>query len=343
LLLASAAAMTLELPLLTLGLAGFTSEQDQAIAAMLARGVGEATQWKTSELDAADAWWLHGGRTQALGGDRIRIASGLAGGRSIQLHMPDVDRPVGFARPLPLGFNALCSFDLADPASMKAVLQQFESWLAPITAQFCLAEHIVEHQSALAAGIYELRLGSQLLAVVDMQGEVAVCATLTAADFEGTYWHRGTSGPIPEHFARASLAQLMWQYTVRTQRELLPKRYRTGLLYFRRAPHLPQRMITNSHLLIMRELMLAPATFEDLQQRCGFAEARLARKLASLYFVGSITSNPKRAARTTPRPEGSEPSALRSNLDSMVPSELPPARQPRGGDLTAPAPLRQDH
>src|SRR5438105_2335035 len=142
--------MTLELPLLTLGLAGFTGEQQQTVEAMLARGVGEATQWKMSEIDAADAWWLHGARTQALGGDRIRIASGVKGGRSIQLHLPDVDRPLGFARPLPPGFVAQSSFDLADAASMRAVLHQFEAWLAPLTAQFCLAEYIVEHQSALA-------------------------------------------------------------------------------------------------------------------------------------------------------------------------------------------------
>jgi hypothetical protein len=326
--------MTLELPLLRLGLAGFTAEQQQPVQALLAEGTGEATLWELGHMDGADAWWINGARTQTLGADHIRVASGVAGGRSIQIHMPDVDRPLGFARPLPAGFEARCSFDLASRTSMKDVLRQFEIWLAPITAQFCLAAHIVEHQSALGVGKFELCLGSQVLAVVDMQGEAAVRATVGPADFEGSWWRRSDSVTVPEHFARTSLAQLMWQYTVRTQRELLPKHYRTGLLYFRRAPHLPQRFIKDSHLLIMRELMLAPANFEELQQRCGLSEARLARELASLYFVGSITSNPKRAARTT---------ATHSHLDSIVPSELPPARRPKSVDLTAPAPLRPDH
>ena len=50
---------------------------------------------------------------------------------------------------------------------MKAMLRQFEAWLAPLTAQFCLAANIVEHQSALGSGKYELMLRSDVLAVVD--------------------------------------------------------------------------------------------------------------------------------------------------------------------------------
>ena len=147
---------------------------------------------------------------------------------------------------------------------------------------------------------------------------------------------------IPAHFARASLAQLMWQYAVRTQRDALPKHYRTGPLYFRRAPRLPQRLLKDSQLLVMRELLLAPATFAELQQRCGLDAARLARDLMALYFVGSITSNPKRAARPATRPGGdsSSPGSFPSGLDSVDPSALVPAprRQP-ASDLTAPAPI----
>jgi hypothetical protein len=330
--------MTIELPLFRLGLAGFAAEQQQAIRAIL-DDAGDAT-WESGEADSADGLWINGARTQALGSDRVRIAAAQPGGRSVQLQLADINRPLGFARPLPPGLDALCSFELSSPASMKAVLRQFETWLAPLTAQFCLASCIVEHQSALGPGKFELCLDSQVLAVVDMQGEVAVRATLGPADFEGTWWRRSESFALPEHFARTSLAQLMWQYTVRTQRDVLPKHYRTGLLYFRRAPRLPQRLLKDSHLLIMRELMLAPATFEELQQRCGFPEARLARELASLYFVGSITSNPKRATRAAVKSGGPDSTPSHIHLDSMVPSELPASRRPRGVDLTAPASLR---
>lgn len=331
--------MTTELPLFRLGLAGFTPEQQQAVVALLAEA-GGATLWEMGEADGADGLWLNGARTQALGGDRIRVAAGQPGGRSVQLQLPDIGRPLGFARPLPPGFEALCSFDLSSRSSMKAALRQFEAWLAPLGAQFCLAACIVEHQTALGAGKFELCLDSQVLAVVDMQGDAAVRATLGPADFEGTWWRRSESFAVPEHFARTSLAQLMWQYAERTQRDVLPERYRTGLLYFRRAPRLAQRLLKDSHLLIMRELMLAPATFQDLQQRCGFPEARLARELASLYFVGSITSNPKRAARAAPRSSALDSTPGHSQLDSVLPSELPPQCRRRAIDFTAPAPLR---
>jgi hypothetical protein len=332
--------LTIELPLFRLGLAGFTADQQRVVASLLAEGAGEATLWEVGALDSADAWWINGARTQATGDERIRIASGTPEGRSLQVHLPDVDRPLGFARPLPPGFEALCSFDFGSRGSMKSALLQFEAWLAPLTMQYCLAAHIIEHQSALGSGRFELHLRSQLLAVVDMQGDVAVRPNANPADFEDAFWQRSASSGMPEHFARTSLAQLMWQYTARTQRDVLPKHYRTGLLYFRRAPRLPQRLLTDSHLLIMRELMVAPATFEQLQQRCGLGETRLARELASLYFVGSITSNPKRAARAASRPsEADSGTSTRGQLDSMMPNELPPSRRLPSADLTAPAPI----
>lgn len=88
----------------------------------------------------------------------------------------------------------------------------------------------------------------------------------------------------------------MWQYAMRTRRDALPSHYRTSMLFFRRPPRLPQRVLKDSHLLLLRELAQSPGNFEELQQRTGLVEPLLARDLAALYLVGSITSNPKRAA-----------------------------------------------
>ena len=340
--------MTIELPVLRLGLAGFTADEQLAVRRVLRLAGGEATHWEAGDIDGADAWWVSGARLQLVGTDRIRIAPAIPSERAVQFHMPDIDRPLAFARPLPAGFQALCSFDANDRASMGAVLQQFEGWLAPLVAQFCLASHIVEHQSALGSGQFELRLNSELLAVVDMHGAAAVRATARPEDFDGALWRRSQGCIVPEAFVRTSLSELMWQFAVRTQRDVLPRHYRTGLLYFRRAPRVPQRLLKDAHLLLMRELMLEPATFEGLQQRCGFEEQRLARELSALYLVGSITSNPKRAARAGARradgdPASSLSSNLPSGLDSALPASLPrKPRMPRH-DLTAPAPLRFDH
>ena len=333
--------MTIELPVLRLGLAGFTAEQQEAAEPLLGKGAGEATTWEICDIDVADAWWINGARTKTLGNGRIRVTPGVPSGRSLQFELPEVDRPVAFATPLPPSFDALCSFDITSHESVKRVLQQFEAWLSPLTAQFCLASHIVEHQSALTGGTYELRLQSELLAVVDMHGETAVRASAAPQDFDEAVWQRTPGCAVPDDFVRGTLSQLMWQFAVRTQRDVLPRHYRTGLLYFRRAPRLPQRLLKDSQLLIMRELMLAPATFAELEARCGGPDERLARELAALYFVGSITSNPKRAAR--PVPTAVESNLPSSGLDSVVPSELPAPRREIPADLTAPAPLRPDH
>lgn len=336
--------MALELPVLRLGLAGFSEEQQHQVAQAL-RGLGEASVWEPASFDGADAWWINGARTQLLGGDRIRVGSGTPDGKALQLQLPEVDRPIAFTHPLPPRFKPLYSFDLGSVAAMNAVLQKFEAWLAPLTAQFCLAAHIMEHQSALGSGVFELRLNGVLLAVVDMHGEVAVRSTSSPGDFEGAIWRRQLEAvAIPDHFVRTSLSQLMWQYALRTQRDALPPHYRTGLLYFRRAPRLQQRWLKDSHLVLMRQLSVAPAAFRELQRLCEPDERRLARDLAALYLVGSITSNPKRAAR--PPASDSESTSPGPSSNLFANSDLPPSsfRGPTLApeDMTAPAPLVPD-
>jgi len=336
--------MTIELPIFRLGLAGFSAEQQAELGVALQDMATGASVWQVSEVDGADAVWINGARVEWLGDDRLRVGSGTPAGRAVQLHLPDVGRPVAVTRPVACTeFKPLYSFDIASPASMEAVLARFDAWLAPLAAQFCLASHIVEHQTALGSGVFDASRDGTLLAVVNMQGETGVLPSAGPADFEEAVWRRRTeAAEIPEQFARASLAQLMWQYAVRTHRDVLPKHYRTGLLYFRRPPRLPQRMLSDSQLLLMRELAFEPATFETLGRRCELDELRLARDLAALYFVGTITSNPRRAAKPPRRayePEANPGphSCLPSGLDS-VPSHETPARDV-AHDLTAPAPL----
>jgi hypothetical protein len=332
--------MNNELPTFRLGIAGFASDEQQAIERVLRSGGGESAMWEIGDSEEADAWWLNGARTQTVGGGRIRVVPALSTQHSLQMHLPDIDRPIAFSEPVPADFEVRCKFDLAAPASMKSVLQQFDVWFAPVVAQFCLASHIVEHQSALGAGKFELRVQSALLAVVDMHGDAAVRGTAGPADFEDAVWSRASGVQTPENFAHTSLSQLMWHYAMRTHRDVLPRHYRTGLLYFRRAPRLPQSVLKNSHLLVMRELLVAPATFADLMQRCGMNESRLARELAALYLVGSVTSNPKRAARAPAEPHSG--GSLTSGMDSESPADPKPRRAPVQ-DLTAPAPIRPDH
>jgi hypothetical protein len=337
--------MTIELPVLRLGLAGFSAEQQERIGALLANGSPGELVWELDRFADADAWWINGSRTQLLPSATIRVAPAVPTGRSLQMHMPDIDRPVAFSLPLANPeLDPTYTFDAESLDSVVSVLGEFERWLAPLTAQFSLASHIVEHQSALGSGVFDVSLFGRLLAVVDMHGEVGVLPGVKPGDFEDAEWRRrAPSFGIPEDFVRASLSQLMWQYAVRTQRDLLPRHYRTGLLYFRRPPRLSHRAMQDSHLLLMRELAVAPASFEQLKIRTGMHPLALARDLAALYFVGSITSNAKRAApgQRARRPDDADTtqsSNLPSGLDSVLPVE-PRKPPPFASDLTAPAPI----
>ncbi|KQT08903.1 hypothetical protein [Ramlibacter sp. Leaf400] len=341
--------MSFELPLLRIGMAGFSLEQQEMLGRVLPHASPGGLTWEFSKFGEADALWLYGGRTQILSATTLRIASGVPAGRSVQINMPDVDRPMVFARPLPRNLQPELAFDLEDPESVGAVLGRLETWLRPTIAQFCLASQVLEQESALGSGVYHVTaLNGTLIAVVDLRGDAAVLPTASPMDFVDAMWTaRPRDAKLPDQFTHTSLSQLMWHYALRTVRDVLPRRYRTEMLYFRRPPRLPQRLLRDSHLLLLRELSMAPGTFAELQQRTGLVGVQLAQDLAALYLVGAITSNPKRASQASlRRAEGSD-----SSLYSQQPSQLPASgvRDSRGSasrlqphDFTAPAPLSFD-
>jgi len=333
--------MTLELPVFRLGLAGFSAQQEAELTAVLASEAPGAMVWEPGQMANCDAWWVNGTRVHWMGNDTFMVPAGNSAERPFQFRLPEVERPVAFSMPLACGeFQPAYSFQTASPSSMNAVLEKFEAWLSPLAAQFCLASQLVEHETALGAGTFHVRLNGALLAVVNMPGEIALLPGAGPSDFEEAAWSRQPPGvEIPANFVRITLSQLMWQYAIRTQRDLLPKHYRTGLLYYRRPPRVPQLAVLDSHLLLLRELASAPANFEMLQQRCGLDPGLLARDLAALYFVGSITSNPKRAAiHQRPHRQSKAHSSLPSTLDSVPPVDAV-RRAPVFRDLTVPAAL----
>jgi hypothetical protein len=337
--------MTIELPVLRLGLAGFSAEQQDQIRAALPSAAPSTVSWTLCELGQADAWWVNGSRSRMLDEQTVLVTAGTPQAPSLQLAALNTDRPVAFTLPLACtGLRPAYSLEIGSRGSMAAVLDQFERWLSPLTAQLCLASHIVEHQTALGAGVFEVRLDGRLLAVVNMRGEAAVLPGAGPADFENADWRRCAAGYLPENLARASMSRLMWQYSLRTQRDLLPRHYRSGLLYFRRPPRVPTRLLQDSHFLVMRELAVEPVNFQALQQATGLPPERLAHDLAALYFVGSITSKRKRAApyqvprRSDHGDGGHTNSSLPSGLDSGLPGAEPRSLGSRP-DLTAPAPM----
>jgi hypothetical protein len=338
--------MSIEVPVLRLGLAGYTeAHQKAAWEAAVSAGTTRAL-WVLGAFGDADAWWLDGSRTMLLPNQHLRVQPAVPSARSVHIALSDVDRPIAFSLPVTApGLKPAVSFRLGDRAATARVLQQFADLMQPMLSQFALASSIAEHQPSLSSGAWELLRGSDLLAVVDLKLGAGVKPGVTHTDFAGASWCIRNHGAvsIPASYHRCSISQLMWQYAQRTERDLLPPHYRTQPLYFRRPPRLPQRLLKDAHLLLMRELLARPGMdFDGLQQASGLANEPLARCLSALYVVGSITSNRKRAlASTLP---GAAPGTLAGDGESSLPNSLiDPVPRPLPArpvsDLTAPLPL----
>lgn len=337
--------MLAEFPVLRLGLAGFSVQYKQAIEAALQAAVPGGVAWRLDRLADADAWWVNGSKLLLRGDGTLRVGSGCPSEPAFYLNLREVDRPIAFSQPVAVqDIQPALTFAADSAAGMRAILEQFTESLMHVASQFCLAGRILQNEATLGAGIYHVSHEGVLLAVVNLQGEIGVSPKARPDDFDDATWSKrpAAAAGIPESFVRTSLSQLMWQYAVRTRQDVLPKRYRSGLLYFRRPPRLPHSMLRDSHLLLIRELAQAPASFESLQQRTGLAPARLARDLAALYLVGSVTSNPKRAAPVSATGDAieSRPGLPYSHPPQDGDHGVPPDRKlPVFTDRTAPAPM----
>jgi hypothetical protein len=342
--------MAIEIPALRLGLAGYTEAQRKA-AGDVVRSAGSArATWELSSFAEADGWWLEGSRTVLMANQHLRVQPAVPSGRSVQIALADVDRPVAFSLPLNApGFQPAVTFQLEDRTASIAVLNQFAGWLQSLLSQFALASSIAQNQPTLGSGSWEVLRRSDLLAVVDLKLGAGVMPGATPADFEDASWCIRDHGAvlIPPSFPRISVSQLMWQYAQRTQRDLLPPHYRAQPLFFRRPPRLPQRQLKDAHLLLMRELVARPGmNFEQMQQCTGLGATALSNCLSALYVVGSITANPKRAtnvtgsARSTGGPDSGGLSMQSDVFNSMMdPNTRPPDQRRPVSDMTAPAPL----
>jgi hypothetical protein len=342
--------MSIEVPVLRLGLAGYTEAQHKTAADIAAAATSARARWEVAAFGDADAWWLDGSRTLLMSNEHLRVQPAVPSGRSVQIALSDVDRPVAFSQPITApGFKPAVTFNMGDKAACVGVLNQFATWLQTMISQFALASSIADQQPTLNSGSWEVLRDSHLLAVVDLKLGAGVMPGVSAKDFEQASWCIRDLGAvsIPHHYPRVSVSQLMWQYAQRTQRDLLPPHYRSQPLFFRRPPRLPQRQMKDAHLLVMRELVSHPGmNFNGLQQASGMGDEQLARVLSALYVVGSVTSNPKRAmaggARLPAPRDGapSEQSVYFSVMDSTPrPSDL--GARP-ANDLTAPLPLMPD-
>jgi hypothetical protein len=309
-----------EQPILWLGMSGFAPQQRAVLETSLVRLPG-LCRWRVGTFGDADAWWVNGAKVRINPDGNLKVAAGLPTEHALNLNLTDVDRPVAFAMPLASAdFEPRCTFDPVSEPSVHAVLLQFESWLWQVRAQFVLGAQIIERGPELRHGIYHVSHSGKLLAVLDfLHGKAAISPRVHPVDLREARWAKRPPGAagLPESFFHLTPGQLAWSYVRRTERDVLPARYRTETIYYRHVPGVPLRWLRDSHLVLLRELSGEPGTMDALRQRTGLALGDAERDLACLYYAGSITTTRGKAAATESARDDGQPHSVGAGFDSM--------------------------
>lgn len=288
-----------EQPILWLGLAGFGPAQRRALEAALARS-SRLPQWRVCELPDADAWWVNGRNLRLLPNGNLYVSPGLPAEQSLEFSSREVRQHVAVWGPHSLPDNEqLATFDLASPAGIQAALLALDTSLRLERAQFVLGSHIVQRGVQLRHSIFHICRDGKFLAVLDfVRGKAGYAPDIHPVDVWDADWHRRPmgAGDAPDNFLSATIAELAWAYLRRTDRDLLPARYRSALLYLRQPPRVPLRLLRDSQLLVLRELACGPATMESLGRRTGLSAAGLVHDLSCLYYAGAITTTRSKAS-----------------------------------------------
>ncbi len=310
-----------ERPLLWLGMVGFGPAQRASLEAFL--GSSTATsRWRVAHFGDADGWWVNGAKASLLPGGTLKVTAGLPTEHTLKLDLSQVNRPLAFAKPLASRqIDPLCVFDPELQSSIVSTLQQFENWLRPVRTQFVLGALLIQRNSKQRRGVYHLIHRGVLIAVLDFQeGQVAVLPGVQPDDLWLGEWDKRPhgAGQPPSNFDRYSTTQLAWAYVCRTERDMLPDRYRTEIVYYRHVPRVPLRWLADSQLTLLRELSSVPGNLQQLAQRTGMGLRQIEHDLSCLYYAGSVTTTPANAAAPPGQRADKREDSLDPGKDSLL-------------------------
>jgi hypothetical protein len=331
----------LERPFLYIGMTGFSPQQRADLESVVARPHGGWPVWRVGPFWEADAWWINGSNIALLPNGDLQVLAGQPNEQTLNLKLEEVDRPVAFSTPLAArNFEPACTFDPGSGASLHKALLRFNVWLQPLLFRSALGALILQGGTALRGGIYHVRNKDTLLAVLDFRrGKGAVLPNALPVDLKDTVWDKRPDGAhdLPESFLRCTPAQLVWTHARHTARDLLPPRYRTEILYYRRPPRVPMGWLRDSMLHLLSALSVEPGTFQALRERTGIAAVAMASDLACLYYSGAITTTATKATGASFNPqEKPSPRVVLHDFDALHGgSTLPPITS----EPTAPAML----
>jgi hypothetical protein len=290
-------------PVLYLGLVGFAPGDGERIETQLQYAPVGGVSWRICRFSQADAWVFNGAHTRLCAEDEVCIEPAVPGETAVRLRLSEVDRPLAFSRPLAdAEFEPACTFELNATSSLIVLLAKFSHWLRPRAMLLAVADLLTLNAASVRrrSRVWHLVCDNRLIGVVDLQGEVGVLPDATLGELSRASWlpRPDSAGYLPDNFARKSLAGLLWDYAGRTQRDLLPARYRHLPVYLKRTPLLGARLFDDAHLYVLRELGKAPRTLSQLCAPGKFAQPAIVQALTAFYLVGSITSSPKRASES---------------------------------------------
>lgn len=331
-------------PVMRMGLIGF--QGDQHLSHLLQTHAG-VLKWEHGPFVEADALWVNGEHAQLIRNSLVRVPSYDPTKPATLLNLDEMDRPTAFTLPLPSpDIRPPHLFDPYSPPSVQALMAKFEGQLQPLAVELVIGRGIAERRFQLTSAVYHLILRNTLVGVVDLEGDVGLLPGLMPAHAAAASWHGRppSAHEIPSHFGRTPVSQVMWQYVMRTDEDLLPERYRRTPIYFRGPALVPQNMLRDTHMLLLRELTTGARTFDQLCEQTGLGRKLAGQALAALYFAGSVTSHRRKTAwvpRSKARQGRSDaaPCLSSSLLDSQA-DFVPPVP-----DMTIPASLelRQRH
>ena len=328
----------MSVPVMRMGLVGFADEtQLRNLFATRNRNL----HWERWPHIDADALWINGENAQPMRGHMVHIPAAAPGLPATVLNLKEIERPTAFTLPIRNGYFAPpLAFDPRRADQVADVLNQFEADLLDMAVDLTLAAQIAARRHQLSSPSYHLSVAGRLVCVFSVSGQIGLAPQLSPHELEAAEWAgRPPSGAtVPGAFRQTSMSHLMWRYVARNVDDLLPSRYRSGLVYWRRMPSVPAKWVREEHMMLISLLTTGPHTLADLAERTGMGEAAVARALAALYFGGSLTTDPRKAGPTRPaqsKPPGEDewPSSLTGSISQAHAAPV------RSAAPTVPAPL----
>ncbi len=286
----------MELPLLRIGLLGFGRSDANLATAQILSAATSRSRWEVVPFEDADLWLIHS-PSVSMGENRgLHIANPDAPHSPLTIYPHQTSRPVAFTMPLPGAIDAVLAVDLTNTYQCASGLNQFATALPLQCAHFALGEQVASRQSNLRKGTYHLQFEGRMVAVVDLVAwRVGLAPDAKPIQLSLASWrHRPTDAAhMPQGFTVQTLEKPMWAYASRTTKAQLPSSYATELIYLRRLSVLPQSWLHQDHMNLIGMLSRQPMLLTELSRQTQLPAERLAACLAALYYIGTVTTDPR--------------------------------------------------